>query len=57
MKTISHLGPCAVWTQCMPTKFHHQRKRSVTVAMRDDWIKAHDVFLSEGMVVSSSWMP
>lgn len=47
---ISHLGPCVVWAQCLPTKFHHQRKRSVTIAMQDEWIKVHDVFLSEGRV-------
>lgn len=50
MKTISHLGPCIVWTQCLPTKFHQQRKRSVAIAMQDNWIKAHEVFLSEGRV-------
>ena len=50
MKTISHLGPCIVWTQCLATRFYHQRKRSVAITLQDEWIKAHDVFLSEGRV-------
>jgi len=47
---ISNEGECIVWRQCMPTKFHHQRKRSVTIAMQDEWIKTNDVFISEGRV-------
>lgn len=40
---ISNEGECIVWRQCLPTKFHHQRRRSVTIAMQDEWIK---VFIS-----------
>lgn len=50
MKTISHLGSCIVWAQCLPAKFNPQRARSVLVTMQNDWVATHDVFLSEGRV-------
>lgn len=47
---ISNEGECIVWRQCLPTRFHHQRRRSVTIAMQNEWIKQNKVFISAGRV-------
>lgn len=50
IKQISPEGDCVVWNQCIPTKFHVQRKRSVLVVFQKDWIDCHAAFLSGGRV-------
>lgn len=44
---ISNEGERIVWQQRLPTKFHQQHRRSVTIAMQDEWIK---VFISAEFV-------